>query len=740
MTVNRFTMELAFTDAYKKYKDAPIAVREMQCLRTQYPAVFEPIQDHDLFAGRVKLGAIAFSAEDLNGFGYCTSLEEMAAKLDELQLNEAELQTFEELRAFWKTESSRGKFHAQFSEELNRWLNKDDIINDSHIAFPLYRMAGAQMDYEKLIQLGIPGMSQLIEARRNKPDADKQLLAGMLDALDLLSESCSYYESQARALAEEAEDSTRKAELIQIADVLQRNREHAPSTMREAIQLLWVYSLMTGVRNYGRMDIYLGDLYVNDLDNGRLTDSEALKLLQSFWQLIADKKTTFNGRVMIGGRGRRNEANADKFSMLALEATRTVLEIEPQLSLRFYKGMNPMLMNKGLEVIGEGRTFPILYNDDVNLPALQQAFKLERDEVEKYCPYGCGEIVLEHCSFGAPNGTLNLLKALEVTLRNGMDKITGEGIGLATGNIASFETFNQLMDAYCEQLTHFIELLADVQALEYQFAGETASYLYLSMLYDDCIERSKGIFAGGIRYLGGTLETYGTVNAADSLTAIREIVYKQKHFSLEKLVQILDCNFEGYEREQRLLLNAPKYGNDNEIADQITSDLHNFLSETIQRQNDRVGLHSYLNVMINNHMNTVFGRLTAASADGRPDFKTMANANNPFGGADKNGVTAFLNSLAKLSPVHHAGTVQNMKFGKELFIKHRDKLRALLDTYFDNGGTQAMITVVNRNDLQNAMREPEKYPHLFVRVGGFSARFVELPKDEQEEILSRTLY
>ncbi|NLJ74451.1 MAG: pyruvate formate-lyase, partial [Firmicutes bacterium] len=157
-------------------------------------------------------------------------------------------------------------------------------------------------------------------------------------------------------------------------------------------------------------------------------------------------------------------------------------------------------------------------------------------------------------------------------------------------------------------------------------------------------------------------------------------------------------------------------------------------------QTERVGLQWYLVVVINNSANTLMGRWTAASADGRKSRQPMANANNPSGGNDRNGVTAFLNSLVKLDPTIHAGAVQNMKFSKSMFREHRDKLDALLDVYFDNGGAQAMITVVSRQELEEAMREPEKHQNLIVRVGGFSARFVTLDKDVQMEIISRTLY
>ena len=174
--------------------------------------------------------------------------------------------------------------------------------------------------------------------------------------------------------------------------------------------------------------------------------------------------------------------------------------------------------------------------------------------------------------------------------------------------------------------------------------------------------------------------------------------------------------------------------------DDLAYDLHDFEARCIRDQADRVGLHSFLMVIINNSANTSMGHWTAASADGRRSKTFMANAVNPTGGMDKKGLTAMLNSLVRIPPENHAGTVQNIKFTRELYSRGADKVQALMDTYFENGGTQAMITVVGRQDLENALKNPDQYKSLIVRVGGFSARFVELSPDIQQELLSRTAY
>jgi pyruvate-formate lyase len=563
----------------------------------------------------------------------------------------------------------------------------------------------------------------------------------MLIALDVFVDSCRNYEMQAIQKANECKDPKRKKELLQLAEVLSKNAVLKPGSFYEALQLSWLYTLICGSLELGRVDVYLGDFYVNDIDNGIITEEEALSLMHSYWRLINELFRDVDGRVIIGGKGRRNEKNADRFAFLVLETMRTYgRAILPQTTLRFFEGMNPGLMEKSISLIGDGHTFPLLYNDDVLVPGVAAAHDVPVEDAEQYMPLGCGEIVIDHMGFGTPSGSLNVLKALDITLRDGVDHITGKRLGLPTGDLKDFKTFDDFYSAFKKQLAFYIEILADHEELEYVESGKQAPYLYLSMLYDDCIARGKGIFSGGIKYLGGSLESFGSVNAADSLTAIKKMVFDEKRISAERLIEALNNNFMGYEKEHKMLKECPKYGNDDSYADDIMVDLHNFMCSTIRDQRERTNLDWYLNVLINNKQNTILGRWVGASADGRKAGREMANANTPAGGNDKKGITALINSIVKPSHAIHAGAVQNMRFGRDFFTSNRPKFEVLLDTYFKKGGAQAMITVINRGDLEKALLEPENYKDLFVRIGGFSSRYIDLPRDVQLEILSRVTY
>lgn len=735
--VTDFDLELAFTQAYQHNLHEHVAIRETRCLQSLFPRIFQPIQPGDLFAGRTRYRQLGFGLENASGGpGFYCYADNLHSEMEHAEVDASTIQSLETAIEFWKDEATiEGKLLLALPEDVKKHTSNE-------IASAGGRLSGAMLDFRKLIQLGLPGLrAQVLHAQERavQSTGDVQLYTGMLMALDLLADICREYSVQAYGLAAQTNDEAWETELLQMAAILEKITHSAPQSLREGIQLYWLYALISGVVNYGRMDIALGALLVQDLDSGILTEEGALKYLTALWQMIADRHIFFNGRIILGGKGRPNEAVADRFALLAMEATRRVIETEPQLTLRFYRGQNPALLSKALDTLGEGRTYPMLYNDDVNIPAVASSFGVDLAEAANYLPYGCGEYVLDHRSFGSPNCGFNMLKALEATLNNGYDTLTGKPLGLSLGEPSSFKTFAQLYSAYKKQIEHHLFYLAKRHALEYQAEHASAAFLFISMLYDGCIEKGRSIVNRGPVFTGGIVETFGMVNTADSLAAIRKLVYDEKRLTLPQMVKILNANFDGYETERLLLKSVPKYGNDENYVDSLMQDVSRHIATACRSLGERVGLDYFLVVNINNFANVSFGNATAASADGRKAGEPLANGNTPTAGNDTQGVTAFMNSIVKPDPSLHAGYVHNMKFNKAMFTRERPKLEALLSAYFANGGTQAMITVVSREDLENAMREPEKYRNLIVRVGGFSARFVELNPQVQLDILNRTL-
>lgn len=735
-----------FTDTYRSFHSEDIELREAVCSNIQLKGRVRPIEKEDLFAGRMDQVPIGFTPQSKGtGLGYCIHPDIDTLLLRKPELTDESRLVLEELLCFWQQEETPQKSREKMPREVTEVIPSELYYLEAGIAFSLYRISGIQLDYYKLVKLGLPGLREEIKKYKIAYAADakaQKLYTAMESILDSFVDLCHFYAKQASALAKQEVNILRKRELLIMQGVLKNIAVKPPQSFREGLQLVYLYNKFDGAKNYGRMDDYLSELYHNDLVHNRIEEEEAVRLLSSIWSLMKSRDNRYDTRVIIGGKGRHDEEKADKVALLIMETTRRVADNVPQLALRFHKDQNPKLYEKGLDVIATGNTYPMLYNDEVNIPSAQLAFDIPEKEAIHVIQYGCGEYVLNHRSIGTPSGVINLLQALLVTMNRGVDPASGKTMGMPLHRFLkyrNFETFDNLWKAYMEQIEYHVGPLALQEYLEYKHAGEANAYLTSSMLMDDCLKKGRGIFDGGIRYLGGTLETYGNTNTADSLVAIKSLVYEQKKFSLPALIDMLKADFKGYALERQWLLNCPKYGNDDTSADQMLKEVHNHICDISRKQAKKVGLHSYLVVVINNDANTVMGQFTGASPDGRAACTHLNPGNNPSGGADKSGVTSFLNSLVKPNTSIHAGAVQNMKFSKDLLSNHRDMFEILLSTYFEKGGSQAMITVTSRGELEDAMKHPEKYQNLIVRVGGFSERFVNLPPETQREVLSRTL-
>lgn len=774
----KLKMAKRFTKTYRENMHEHIAIREAKCLAEQYPYICRNILRGDLFAGRVHFYPLvgfglevyphtnlpAIYKDDVAGdkvpqevkelrehigasnTGFYYDYPGLKRAIEILNLKGDEKKEVEEIIDFWWEESSRYKYNQALDEEIKNNTGRTDF--DVKLANTFFRIGCISVDFDTLLQKGIPGMRAWIEEKKADVDSDSEpakIYQGMLMCLDVLVNVCRYYEKQALEMARDEEDPEYKFELIKMADVLENIAVRKPESTREALQLMWLYNMLTGTLNYGRMDEYIGDFYVNDIDSGRCTDEEILKLLKSLWKIMNDmfidglSNSAANHRIILGGKGRRNEKNADRFALIAMEASRQTYFAEPNVTLRFYKGQNPALMKKAFDLIGEGCIHPSLYNDDAYIPFVAETYRVPICDAEHYIPEGCGEIVIDHKSIGSPNAILNYLTLLDVVLHNGYYTVLGEQIGLKLGTPDDFDTFEKLLDAVKKQISFTHDILARRHAIEIKIEAEHVPQLFLSMLIDDCIEKGRTAMNGGAKYLGGIIESFGITNLADSLYAIRELVYNRKVMTLSKLVEILDAHFEGYEAERQLMLSLPKFGNDNDDVDSLHTELTRFINTDVNEKGRAAGLDYFLICNLNPGAVT-YSDNTKASADGRLFGEPMAVGNAPTAGRDISGLTAVLNSMLKHDK-HHAGFVHNLKVSKTLFKPgNREKFENLVNTYFENGGIQLMITTLNPDDLKNALKYPEKYQNLLVRVGGWTSRYVELEPKYQMEILHRTMY
>lgn len=738
--------EIDFTRVYKdsKHKFSHPAQVELECLKAQYPAILHEIEENDLFAGRIDFGAVGLGIQhQTGGFGFFIDEAKIIHALENEPGNAIYREGLHELLTFWRSENTCAQVMRGMPEDVREALPSDEWDRFPLPATPILRMAGTYLDFDKLVQIGIPGLieeieSHLIRERTNSGDA--VLFECMLGCLELLKDICHFYRNQALEFMQMEDQPQRVTELKRIAESLQYITNKKPGSFHEAIQLAWIYALITPEIELGRIDVYLGDWYAHDIDNGIISEVEALAMMQSFFRLIDHLDCETDGRVIIGGYGRRNKGNADRFCLVAIEACRTVKEALPQFTLRFGKETPPEVWLAAMNCIEEGRTYPLLYNDEALIPCIMKAYGVDRKRAESYVPLGCGEYEFDHYSFATPSGALNTLKILEIAMNGGYEPIGRRSFGPKTKSLAMCEGFDEFYNVYKAHLEYYITMQAKFEMYQYQKTGSIHPFMFVTMLYDGCCEKGKAIFNGGCESLNGTLEVYGMINAADSLTAIKKLVFDDKTISADKLLEILRLNFQGYEKERKMMMDCPKYGNDNPVADDVAVELEKYICETIIEQAPKVGLDSYFAVIINNAQNTTLSRWVGATPDGRKAGTPSANANNPSMGADKNGLTAMINSLLKMPRDNNAGIVQNLRLTRELYQSSREKVYSLIGNYFDRGGVQLMISVIGRDDLDNAMKNPDDYRDLMVRVGGFSARFVDLPKDVQKEIFERVTY
>jgi pyruvate-formate lyase len=751
------SFEIAFTRAFREAAllyTHPAQI-ELACLKAQYPAVLMPIEDEDVIAGRVQFGLAGYGIQgQTGGTGYYIDEPRVTEALEFQGGNAKYREDLHDLLTYWKARNTYNRVLRNTPREIAEIIPTEQWKTQPVAASPIIRMAGAYIDFDKLVKTGIPGLeAEIREALDRAPrtggrtdshsGGDPVLYECMLGALEVLRDCCRFYYREAREkadMADKAGNKTRQKEMTDLAEALERIQDHAPASFLEAVQLCWLYGLMCPLIEFGRMDIYLGDLYVHDIDNHVISEEEALKMIQSHFRLVDSLDCETDGRVIVGGCGRRNPENADRFCLAACEACRTVKEILPQFTLRFNRQTPPAVWEAAMRCIGEGRTYPLLYNDDVLAPGIMEAFDVDRPRAESYMPLGCGEIEFDHYSFGSPNGSIGTLKILELAIHGGYDPVSETYLSKKTKTLEDCETYGEFETLYRKHLSRFIEAQAKYEKYLYDSIGQIHPFMMVSMLYDGCIERGRGILSGGCAYLAGTVEFYGNVDAANSLASIKKLVFEEKKMSARTMIEAVDSNFVGFERERKLMQDAPKFGNDLPYVDDILLDLHDYICRTVKAQAPKVGLKSYLGVNINNAQNTTLGRWVGAAPDGRKSGMPMANANNPAPGTDKNGLTAMLNSILKVPHNNHAGMVQNMRFTRETWNHQDAKVQTLVGDYFDRGGAQAMITVVGKEDLLNAIERPEDYGDLIVRIGGLSARFVNLKKDVQQEIYDRTSY
>lgn len=383
--------------------------------------------------------------------------------------------------------------------------------------------------------------------------------------------------------------------------------------------------------------------------------------------------------------------------------------------------------------------FPSVFNTDAVIEELLSQGK-SLEDARCGGTSGCVEVGCFGKEAYILTGYLNLVKILEITLNNGVDPRAGKKLGIETGNPVHFKSLDELLKAFKKQLRHFVNIKIRGNNIIEKLYAEYMPAPFMSIIIDDCIKKAKDYNAGGARYNTRYIQGVGIGTITDCLASIQYHVFDKKNLTMEKLLEILRVNFEGYEKERQLFINkTPKYGNDDDYADSIMLKVFNSFYEEVNGRKTMCG-GTYRIEMLPTTCHVYFGSVTGATPDGRKAGQPLSEGISPVQGADKNGPTAVIKSAAKMNHLKTGGTLLNQKFTPQILQGEEGlrKLKDLIRTYFKLGGHHIQFNVVSADTLRDAQRNPEKYKNLIVRVAGYSNYFNNLNKGLQDEIIART--
>jgi pyruvate formate-lyase/glycerol dehydratase family glycyl radical enzyme len=620
-------------------------------------------------------------------------------------------------------------------------------------------------DFARVLNSGLRSIiaeaeAELARTRFAAPDSAGK--AYFLRSVILAHEAIIRFANRFAALAAEMEDSEsdpqRKAELTRISQTCRRVPDEPARTFREAIQSFWFMFLLTNPQTTaaaGRFDQYMHPFYQRDKAEGRITDDQVLELLQCL--RIKDMQLNrTSGRLLrqknaglakwhnwtIGGVTPEGEDATNELTYLILQAALQCPTPHHTITLRVHEGTPEALMLKALEVIKTGIGMPAFVGDKSYVEFLLShgvPLRTARD----YIMTGCLDVNIVGRSRIGPYGMFIVPLVLDIFMHNGVDPNTGLQVGLQTGEPENFSSFEDLIAAFKVQLAHFMDLAADKNNVELAAARDLFPDPVRSSLMDDALTEGKDMLDRTMPFENGAvLNLIGMINVADSLAAIKKLVYDERRVSMSQLKAALAANWQGngHEELRKEFLAAPKYGNDDDYVDSIAKELHQFWADTASTLDTRLG-GKHMPAAISITSQAPGGALTGATPDGRYAGECLADGTmSAMRGRDTHGPTALIKSAAKIDQVPYQSTLMNLKFHPSALKGTEDlrKLSSLIKTYLSLGGKHVQFNVVSKDTLLEAQRHPEEHRDLVVRVAGYSAYFVQLTKAVQDEIINRT--
>jgi formate C-acetyltransferase len=616
-------------------------------------------------------------------------------------------------------------------------------------------------DIPTWLRLGIAGLrAQVLEARARNPHCEV-FYDSTLIALDAAAEFIRRFAVLAAEQSQNNPDPTRQRELSEIAAICASLADSPARDFRQALQSIWFLLVLLQIESnassfsLGRFDQYLLPYLQRDLDSGRLTLPAAQELLECLWlkcnEIVLLRSSSsaryFAGfpigfNITAGGQLADGRDATNFLSFMCLRAQANLGMTQPNLSIRIHQGSPEDFLEAAAFVISRGSGMPQVFNDEVIIPA-QLHSGIEPEDAVNYAVVGCVELSTPGKALGWSDAAMfNMVRVLELTLFGGADPHTGAPIGLPTAPLDQLESLAALQSSYNAQMEHFVRLMIQGCGVVERIHAEVLPSPFLSLVVQDCVARGLDVTAGGAHYNFSGVQGVQVANVADSLAAVDTAVYREQWISGKKLLDVLRANFDGQEvLRQRLINCVPKYGNDDDRVD-------GFARHWSDRYSQLVGAYSTLRggrflpgfYTVSAHV--PMGANVGATPDGRHSGEPLADGGlSPSAGRDLKGPTAVLNSVAKANLSLAAnGTLLNMKFlpsffdGETALAKFVTLLRGFCRLHIPH----VQFNVVSAETLRQAQADPSSFRGLVVRVAGYSAYFIELDRNLQDEIIRRT--
>lgn len=633
-------------------------------------------------------------------------------------------------------------------------------------------------NYEKILRKGFNGIREEILFNRkecaesyssfNRKERLEWYDAALMCVDAVIAHAQKFSDLAAQKAAEES-DPVRAEELREISRICAKVPANPAETWHEALQSVWFTHMCTMLEqcnygnSFGRFDQYMYPYYkASVLDKKEITRDQALELLELFWVKLVSYTEMYDyntalvqtgfplsQNLIIGGILPDGTDGCNDLTMLCLEADMETAVFQPELAMRVWEGTPTKYLRKALEVVRLGRGKPKFYGDRTALEMLKQAYPLvDEKDLADYACIGCIEIGLPYITQNNSfTGLQNIGKIMELTLNDGKCAICGKQIGPHTGDPRTFNSIEALKQAFRTQTFYWMECMAKAMKVEMECQGERLQLPFSSTLLEGPIQKGVDVMQGGTWYTKNGILVGGTANAADSFAAIDTLVFKKKVVTMDELVTACMSNFEGKEELRQMCINeCPKYGNDDDYADAWAAFVANTWYDAIDYINNDKSLApkfggEYSGAVLIGNGAVGMGRAVSGLPDGHKYYEPLADTWAPVQGRDVNGADAVIRSVAKMpANRYQMGTALNQRLTPQMLATDEDidKFVAYMRTCEKLGIYHIQFNVISSEALKRAIKEPEKYKDLLVRVASYVAYYVDLDTCTQQDIINRT--